>query len=425
MEKQQFLLPNNFRKLSTEERAHVADTLIRKAFQSSGREYPHNFERITEKLIPSTWHDESSDKMIESSIGSISLPLGIVSNVQIDGVFHQVPLATEEPSVVAGANYATKIFLNASKTKGIVNTHVAPPYQVAQITIGNVTIEGEKKFNDGLADINNMLMKHLESMQARGGGLRRVEYKRLAMGFFVVFITVDVRDVMGANVVNTAAEFIAPKIAELTGGILIAAIVSNYSDERIVKAEIELDISNIPCAGKDPKQVAQNIDYLCQWAELDIYRGTTHNKGIMNGVTGLALATGNDSRAIEAAAHTLALSIGSSRDASYQHKNIEPYQAPYHPLSKWEFMVQHNTLRGTIALPALFASKGGSTSQSIYAWSIALLSLNYNKDIGSHVLNKVAAGLGLAQNFAALLSISTTGIQQGHMKLHNKKYGNK
>lgn len=419
----QFRLPHKFRKLSPQERLETLRDMLEYSYKTTNRTLPHAHKNIADFFQSNKQTVINADMMIESALGTIPIPIGIVPNLIVDNKIFQVPLATEEPSVIAGASYAASIFARAAIHSECIKTSIAPPLQIAQIAIRNIDWDGEQKLNDKMGQIKSMLMEHLENMHKRGGGLRRITYKSIERDLFVVYITIDVCDAMGANIANTTAEYIAPKIKILTGGTIVAAIVSNYSDERIASAEITLDVKKIPAHNKTAEEVASNIECLSRWAEQDIYRATTHNKGIMNGVSGLALATGNDTRAIEAASHAMAVSYAIAMPCKSQkiQSNIKNTLHTYQPLSKWEYKKHNNTLCGYINIPALFATKGGVTGESVYAWNIALLHMNFEKKVGAHIINRVAAGLGLAQNFAALLAISTDGIQKGHMALHKRK----
>lgn len=411
----QFLLDAKFRKLSPQARLSQLQEMLE-------TRYPKNKEmRGLVKLIASG--DEGTafaDIAVESSIGVMSIPLGIVSNLCVDGTIFHVPVATEEASVIGAATYAAKIFAKAavsqSNIPSFISTKIRPPLQIVQISLSQVSEEGERKLANAFSELHTDVMCSIESMHRRGGGIRRLEYRRLDSGLLVVHILVNVQDAMGANIVNAVAEAIAPKMAKISGGTVLAAILSNYNEERTVDAEVTLDVNKLPSVRTThhltQQEVAQRVAYMSDWAQEDLYRAVTHNKGIMNAVEGLALATGNDTRALSTAAHSLAAtcSLDSSR-----------HSESYNPLSLWGFDKSSGLLKGNLCMPALLATVGGSTAHSSAQWVRAVLGLNYKKEIHAHTLNRVAAGLGLAQNFAALFAIVTQGIQQGHMNLHNKK----
>ncbi len=351
-------------------------------------------------LLPNAKLEEFSRASIESSVGVFPLPLGVVRNVPMSEQFVHVPLAVEEASVVSGASYAAKIL---SYSKGITSKSEAA-LQLAQIALLQVGTEGEQALLRQWGQVQDRLMSLLERMHARGGGLRGSEYRRLPSGIFVFHFTVDVRDAMGANIVNTAAERLAPLLEEITGGSRLGAILSNYSEQRIASAQCILEDRHLPRSSLGSQKIAERISQMGKWAEEDLWRAVTHNKGIMNGVSALALATGNDFRALEAAAHALA----SSMSPDSQHASR------YGPLSTYEY--SEGQLSMSIQIPALFATVGGATSHPVAQWSFRVLGINLKKEINAHMLNRIAASLGLVQNFAALLALVTTGIQHGHRK---------
>ncbi len=421
------VLPATFRKKSPAERL----TMMRKAILSSPQlsdesNSAHQSEQkdtLEEKLIhientlllPNTIVSDMSNTMIESAIGGIMIPIGIVKNVKVNGQIVHIPIATEEASVISAASYAATILSNATKKQnkeqhshGIV-AKSSPALQIAQISLEQVNAQGEQSLTEQWSRIQTTLMSLLSKMHKRGGGLRGSQFRRLLSGLVVFQFTVDVRDAMGANIVNSAAEAIAPLLEEITGGHTLAAILSNYSEERTANAHFILEEKYLPATHIPSHLAAQKIAHMSLWAKEDMFRAVTHNKGIMNGISGLALATGNDTRAFEAATHALATS-----------KAVDPhYYSSYSPLSHFDY--SEGQLKAELEIPALLATVGGATSHPVAQWSFRVLSINSNKAIQSHQLNCIAAALGLAQNFAALFALVSTGIQHGHLQYHHKK----
>ncbi len=390
----QYILKPNFRKKSVSNR-----------FLELAHKIPdvNNSMHYKKHILPNTGLEKLAENMVESAIGVMGVPIGIVENVQIDEVYVHVPIATEEPSVIAAASFGAKILRN-------IKTHCEKSIQIVQIALCNVNSDGEEKLQNAIPEINELLMKFLESMQKRGGGLRGISYKRLKNGMVIVHIDIDMCDAMGANKANSTAEYIAPYIAKISGGIIISAILSNFNPMRVVSAEVVIDVNRIPSFSKEINSdvIARKIDVMCDWAFYDAYRAVTHNKGIMNAVSGLALVTGNDTRAIEAAAHALA-SVGGT----------------YRPLSTFSYIPSYKDkpayLKAQVEIPALFAVVGGSTQHPTAIWARKVMAINYKKSFHSHTLNRISAALALVQNFSALRVLVGEGIQRGHMKLHAKK----
>ena len=415
-----FFLSSQFRKHSLLQRIQVLqNTLI--------EQYPTQktmLMRAYNMLIQNNEPNKLANSMVESAIGTYPMPLGLIHNLNIDGVITHIPIATEEPSVVMGATYAAKIFSHASNN-GIL-TRVAAPIQIAQIALLDVTEHGEHALRNILPSIHTKIMSFLLSMHKRGGGIRNIEYRRLPSGLLVVHIHIDVQDAMGANIANSVAEYIAPTLQQVSQGTVLASILSNYSDTRVVHAQVTLDIQSLPRTQYTVHTTAEKIEQMSLWAEEDIYRATTHNKGIMNGVNGFAIATGNDTRALEAATHALAATHCASilhpfEDTAALFNKIHTHTSQYQPLSIWRYNREHETLHGSITLPAVLASIGGSTSHPIAQWTKAILGINSPKPIQAHIINRVAAALGLAQNFAALHALVTQGIHTRHIALHARK----
>ncbi len=331
----------------------------------------------------------TANRMIESVIGTHALPLGLAANFRINGKDYLVPMAIEEASVVAAATNAAKLALPTGFT-----TSADEPIMTGQVQLVNVpniekalkaVMQNETKLIE-LANSTNTTMVKL------GGGAKTLTAKKLTKNMIVVNFDVDVKDAMGANTINTMAEAMAPELEKLTNGKVRLRILTNLAVKRLARASVEYDKKIIG------EEVVDGVVDAYQFAFHDVYRACTHNKGIMNGIDSVVIATGNDWRAVEAGAHCYASISGK-----------------YLPLTKWE-KTKQGDLRGSIELPLALGLVGGATKTH----PMAQLSLKILGVKSSQELAQVVAAVGLAQNFAALRALSTTGIQQGHMKLHAK-----
>ncbi len=339
---------------------------------------------------------ELSDLLVESAVGALTLPLGIAQGFLIDGRRYDLPLAVEEPSVIAAAGYAARIVAEGG---GFI-TEADEPLMESYIYLEGVSAAGEARLaSDGAeARIRAALGAIQGSLERRGGGYRgRRVYRLPETGLVALELSVDVRDAMGANILNTAAETVKPLAEELSGGTALMCILSNASPRRLARARFELPLAALaPYArGFDAEEAARRVVLAWRLADEDPARAVTHNKGIMNGVAAFAQATLNDTRAVEAAAHAWAARGGRLRS-----------------LSRYE--VADGSLRGSIELPLALGAVGGSVD--LHPAGKAALRLLGNPD--SRALARIAAALGLAQNFAAVLALVTGGIQKGHMRLH-------
>ncbi len=339
---------------------------------------------------------ETANQMAENVIGTHSLPLALVPDVLVDGKEYQVPFVTEEPSVVAAASFAAKII----KRSGGFQTIVHNREMIGQVALYNVPdskIAEHNIFNQTALLLSQANDAH-PSIVKRGGGARelRVEVKE---EFLIVFVTIDTQEAMGANMVNTMMEAITPTLEELSGGQALMAILSNYATESLVTATCSIDLRFLSRDKKEAQVIAQKMELASYLAQVDIYRASTHNKGIFNGIDAVVMATGNDWRAVEAGCHAYACQNGQ-----------------YRGLSNWTFDKTEQVLKGQLTLPMPIATKGGS------------IGLNPTVQISHDLLNNpcardlasVIVSVGLAQNFAALKALTTTGIQAGHMKLQAK-----
>ncbi len=332
---------------------------------------------------------DTANRMIESVVGTHPLPLGIATNFRVNGKDALVPMAIEEPSVVAAATNAAKLTLPAGFT-----ATADEPIMTGQVQLVNVA-EPAKAVKNVIANEAQLIQKCNDTnptMVKLDGGAKTLTAKQLTSNMVVVNFDVDVRDAMGANTINTMAEAIAPDLENLSGGKVRLRILTNLADKRLARATVEYDKKVIG------EEVVNGVVDAYQFAFHDVYRACTHNKGIMNGIDAVVIATGNDWRAIEAGAHAYASITGK-----------------YLPLTKWE-KTKDGNLRGEITLPLALGLVGGATKTHPLAQiALKLLGVKSAKELA-----EVVASVGLAQNFAALRALSTTGIQLGHMKLHAK-----
>ena len=355
---------------------------------------------------------EQADRLVENVVGIYSLPFAVAANFTINEHDYLIPMVTEEPSIVAACSNAAKIV----RSSGGFHAGAEEPVLVGQI---QVLFDGIAESPDDatkLAEIietlrashRRIMAAHAELLELanaahpnlvkRGGGARDISVREFFQTrggpMLVVYLAFDTRDAMGANLVNTACETIAPRVAELTGGRVNLRILTNLSDRRLARAACRVSADAL-----GGQAVARLIVEAQVLAEVDHYRAATHNKGIMNGIDSIALATGNDFRAIEAGAHAYA-----AREDGY------------HPLTHWE-LASNGDLVGSIELPLAVGIVGGMTRIHKVA-QIALQILNVKS---GQELAGVMAAVGLAQNLAALRALATDGIQQGHMKLHARR----
>ncbi len=351
---------------------------------------------------------EAADHMIENVIGTHSLPLGIGLNFQVNGRDVLVPMAVEEPSVVAGASFMAKL----ARARGGFSATTTAPLMIGQMQLLDVVNLHEAKFKLyerksellALADEIDPVLKKF------GGGARDLEVRIIEDspigGFIVIHLIYDVRDAMGANAVNTACERLAPQVESITGGRVHLRILSNLADRRLVRARCTIPVSELAFGGGDSmsrpysgEQVRDGIIAAYAFAAVDPYRAATHNKGIMNGIDAVVIATGNDWRAIEAGAHSYAARSGK-----------------YTSLSTWGKDADGN-LVGTLEMPMAVGIIGGATK--VHPAARAALKVMGVKSASE--LAEVIVSVGLAQNMAALRALATEGIQRGHMTLHARQ----
>jgi hydroxymethylglutaryl-CoA reductase len=343
---------------------------------------------------PSSLTFVNANRMIENAIGVLSLPLGIATNFVINNKKYVVPMAIEEPSVIAAASKAAKI----ANVNGGFRAECCEALMIGQVQV--VSLPGSlatarRRISTHKAEILRIANSKSASIKANNLQIKDVvDRSPLKMGKMLVLeLLVDTKDAMGANTINTMCESVSSRIEELTGGRAILRILSNYATRRMVKCRAIFSKSDI--GGRD---VVENILYAYSFAYSDVYRAVTHNKGIMNGIDAVALATGQDFRAIEAAAHAYA-----ARDGKYRS------------LSNWS-KTRRGDLLGELELPLAVGIVGGSTSVHPTAMvGLKILGVKTAKELAM-----ILCAVGLAQNMAALRALAAEGIQRGHMKLHAK-----
>ncbi len=336
-----------------------------------------------------------AERMIENVVGTLELPLGIATNFLINGKDYLIPMAIEEPSVVAAASNAAKM----CRTGGGLFARATDSLMISQIQLVKVPsprtavyriIERRQEIIELANSTDPVLIK-------LGGGVRDVEVRIIdsPLGPMVVtHLIVDVKDAMGANTVNTMAEAVAPLLEKWTGGKVYLRIVSNLADRRLVRVW-----TRVPKDAVGGENVVDGIVYAWAFAAADPYRAATHNKGIMNGIIAVALATGQDTRALEAGAHAYATRRGK-----------------YEPLSVWE-KDENGDLVGYLEMPMAVGIVGGATRVN----PVAKVSLKILGVKTARELAEIMGAVGLAQNLAALRALATEGIQKGHMKLHARQ----
>ncbi len=344
---------------------------------------------------------EQADHMVENVVGVYSLPLGIAQNFVVNGREVLVPMVIEEPSVVAGASFMARL----ARPAGGFFAKADEPVMIGQMQILDIVnlpaallrrLEMKAELMAEAAEIDPVLKR-------LNGGPRDIEVRlieRSAIGpFLVMHLIFDVRDAMGANVVNTVLERLAPHVAEITGGRVLLRILSNLADHRLARVRCTINLSELKFADYSAETLRDNIIAAWAFAEADPYRAATHNKGIMNGVDAVVIATGNDWRAIEAGAHAYAARSGR-----------------YTSLSTWGKDAAGN-LVGTLEMPMAVGIVGGATR--VHPAARAALKLMGIQSAAQ--LAEIIVAVGLAQNLAALRALASEGIQRGHMALHARQ----
>jgi hydroxymethylglutaryl-CoA reductase len=344
---------------------------------------------------------DAADHMIENVIGLYSLPLGIALNFQINGRDVLIPMTLEEPSVVAGASFMAKL----ARVGGGFTATATDPLMIGQMQVIKVTNIEEAKLK--LYEHKTELLAEADSidpvLKKFGGGARDLEIRLFESSpigpFLVIHLIYDVRDAMGANAVNTACERLSPRVEAITGGKVHLRILSNLADRRFARARCTIPVKELTFDDFSGEEVRDGIIAAYAFAAVDPYRAATHNKGIMNGVDSVVIATGNDWRAIEAGAHAYAARSGR-----------------YTSLSTWNEDADGN-LVGTLEMPMAVGIVGGATK--VHPAAQAAVKLMGVKT--ANELAEIIVSVGLAQNMAALRALATEGIQRGHMSLHARQ----
>jgi hydroxymethylglutaryl-CoA reductase len=379
-----------FYRLPLEERLRVA-------FEAAGLD-----SETRSALQPdATLSVSEASQMIENVIGRYSLPLGLLVNMQVNGQDLLIPMAIEEPSVVAGASYVAKI----ARAGGGFTASADPSEMIGQVQLLDITdlAEARRKI---MAEKNSILDQAQQAdrvIHKLGGGARDLElraFENTAVGaMLVVHLIYDTCDAMGANALNTALERISPMLERISGGRAHLRILSNLADRRLARARCSIPPAALAFREFSGEQVRDGIVEAWAFAAVDPYRAVTHNKGIMNGIDAVLVATGNDWRAVEAGAHAYA-----ARSGLYQ------------PLSTWS-VGETGDLQGALEMPLAVGTVGGATGAHPTAKAcLRLMKVERARDFA-----KVLAAVGLAQNLAALRALATEGIQRGHMSLHARQ----
>jgi len=334
---------------------------------------------------------DEADKMVENTIGTLSFPLGIATSFRINRKDYLVPMVIEEPSVIAAASKAAKI----ARKHGGFTMKADESYSIGQIQVVDVNVKSAiSKIAKSSKEILKLANSKSKTLSKMGKGAKQVSCKVIktdAGPMLIVELLIDVGDAMGANVTNTMCEGVASLIEKLTGGRVILRILSNYSTKRLVRGTAVFDKNEV-----GGQNVVDNILLAYQFAANDPYRAVTHNKGIMNGIIAVANATGQDTRAIEAAAHAYAARSGR-----------------YSSLTEWKKDKKGN-LVGKIELPMSVGTVGGIVSvHQMIKICTKILGVKSAKELAC-----IIAATGLAQNFSAIRALSSEGIQRGHMRLH-------
>lgn len=339
----------------------------------------------------------TADRMVENALGLLGMPFGVAMHFRVNERDYVVPMAIEEPSVIAAASHAAKRALAGG---GFFATSTAP-IMIAQIEVHDVA-EPATAIERVVAATKEILAaadEAIPTLVERGGGARGLSVRDLGEGYVVVHVEVDCREAMGANIVNTVAEATGALIAELCGGTPGLRILTNYCDLRTTRVTTTIPVEALACDKTDGLTAARGIASASRFAELDPYRAVTHNKGIANGIDAVVVATGNDWRAVESAAHAYAARSGK-----------------YGPLATWRMTSDGSALVGELELPLAVGAIGGA----LRAHPGARLALDILRVRSSSELAQVVAAAGLATNLAALRALATEGIQRGHMRLHHR-----
>jgi len=378
----------------------MPDSSISKFFEKSRKErldIVANFANLSNEELDILQSDnggisyDKADKMVENAIGTFSLPLGIATNFKINGKDYIIPMVIEEPSVIAAASKGAKI----ARIKGGFEVTADESYSIGQIQVLDVDIPSAiQKINNSSNEILQLANSKSNTLSKMDKGAKEISCKEIdtpSGKMLIVELLIDVGDAMGANITNTMCEAVSPLIEKITGGRTLLRILSNYSTRRIAKAKAVFEKEAV-----GGETVVDNIILAFEFADNDVYRAVTHNKGIMNGTIAVANATGQDSRAIEAAANAYAAKSGR-----------------YRSLSKWSKDNDGN-LVGTLEIPLSVGVVGGIANvHPVAKVCTKILGVSSAQELAC-----VMTATGLAQNYSAIRALATEGIQKGHMRLH-------
>ena len=378
----------------------MSDSSISKFFEKSRKErldIVGNFANLSTEELKILQNEnggisfDKADKMVENAIGTFSLPLGVATNFKINGKDYVVPMVIEEPSVIAAASKGAKV----ARIKGGFEVVADESFSIGQIQMLDVDIPlAISKIKNSTNEIIQLANSKSNTLSKMNKGAKEISCKEIntpSGKMLIVELLIDVGDAMGANVTNTMCEAISPLIEKITGGRALLRILSNYSIRRMVKAKAVFEKEAV-----GGEKVVDNIISAFEFADNDVYRAVTHNKGIMNGTIAVANAVGQDSRAIEAAANAYAAESGK-----------------YRSLSKWSKDSDGN-LVGTLEIPLSVGIVGGIAN-------VHLVAKVCTKILGTSSAQELACVMtatGLAQNYSAIRALATEGIQKGHMRLH-------
>lgn len=379
----------------------MTDSSISKFFEKSRKDrldLVANFSKLSKEELDILQNDnggisfDQADKMVENAIGTFSLPLGIATSFLINGKDYLIPMVIEEPSVIAAASKGAKI----ARIKGGFTVSADESYSIGQVQVLDVTdfSLAISQIKNSTNDILKLANSKSNTLSKMGKGAKEIFCKELDTSsgkMLILELLIDVGDAMGANVTNTMCEAISPLIEKITGGRTLLRILSNYSTRRLVKATAVFDKEAV-----GGEKVVDNIVSAFEFADNDVYRAVTHNKGIMNGIIAAANAVGQDSRAIEAAANAYAAKSGK-----------------YRSLSKWSKDNDGNLI-GTLEIPLSVGVVGGIAN----VHPVAKICMKILGVLSAQELACIITATGLAQNYSAIRALSTDGIQKGHMRLH-------
>ena len=378
----------------------MPDSSISKFFEKSRKERLDtvaNFSNLSKDELEILQNEnggisyDNADKMVENAIGTFSLPLGVATNFKINDKDYVVPMVIEEPSVIAAASKGAKV----ARIKGGFKVTADESYSIGQIQVLNVDINSAiQKISSSSDEIIKLANSKSNSLPKMNKGAKEITCKEIdtpSGKMLIAELLIDVGDAMGANITNTMCEAVSPLIEKITGGKTLLRILSNYSTRRMVKAEAVFEKEAV-----GGEQVVDNIILAFEFADNDVYRAVTHNKGIMNGTIAVANAVGQDSRAIEAAANAYAAESGK-----------------YRSLSKWSKDDEGN-LVGILEIPLSVGIVGGIAN----VHPVAKVCTKIIGATSAKELACVMTATGLAQNYSAIRALSTDGIQKGHMRLH-------